>query len=479
MQNKADVSTPSPAVDADEAKRQLVRCIMGGTAAMRAAGETYLPRHPAESVGVYKTRINKTFLDNFVGLAIDKATGKLFSKPVKTENIPETIEEILDDVDRQGRALHPFALDVAKTAFQDGVSFVMADMPKVEGVQTKADEKQAGIRPYAIHVKPSAILETLSEQISGVETLARVRIREVVSVPEPDGWGYVEIEQIRVWYRDEANGSTVVRWELYRQDDDKGWYLHDEGVTSFKSIYLVPFYTNRTGFMRGEPPFQSTAERNLEHWQTKSEYKHALSFCCFAERWATGVDEGFQYTAGPAQCHISTSPDAKFGIMETSGEGVTLSADALKAIESRIEAAGVNLRVENAGQVTATAAAIDSADTHAALMAIADGFSDSLAQLLGYFAEIMGIEEPDMEAHVCDDFGGAKGSQAGLQELTKARALGDISREAWVEEMKRRGELAENFDAEEDGERLDNEGPPLATMTTKSSGGADDASVDA
>ena len=45
--------------------------------------------------------------------------------------------------------------------------------------------------------------------------------------------------------------------------------------------------------------------------------------------------------------------------------------------------------------------------------------------------------------------------------------------------MKTMGELSEDFDADEDGERLDNEGPPLATMTAKPSGGADNASPDA
>lgn len=467
MQNTADVSTPSPAVLEDEAKRQLVRCIQGGTDAMRSAGELYLPRHPAESVGVYKTRLQKTFLDNFVGLAIEKATGKLFSKPVKTENIPETIETILDDVDRQGRALHPFMLDVANVAFQDGISFVMADMPKVNGVQTREDEKQAGVRPYAIHIKPSAILETLSDQINGVETLVRVRISESVSVPDPNGWGYIAIEQIRVWYRDSSTGKTVVRWELYRKDDDKNWVVVDDGLTSFSGIYLVPFYTNRTGFMRAAPPFQNIAESNLEHWQVKSEFSHALSMQCFGMLTATGVSEESTIEVGPAKVLRSSSPEAKFGYAETTGTGVTLSADALKAIESRIETAGVNLRVENAGSVTATAAAIDSADTHAGLMAVAHGFSDSLAQLLGYFAEIMGIEAPEMEACVNDDFGAAKGSQVGLQELTKARALGDISRKAWAKEMQRRGELAEDFDVDENEADLDEEGPNLADIKLK------------
>jgi len=261
---------------------------------------------------------------------------------------------------------------------------------------------------------------------------------------------------------------AVVRWELYRQDaEKKEWYLHDEGLTSFRAIYLVPFYTNRTGFMRAEPPFQNIAESNLEHWQWKSEHAHALSMCCFGMLTAIGVDPDTNFEVGPSIVLKSSNPDAKFSYAETTGTGVTLSADALKAIESRIETAGVNLRIESAGQVTATAACLDSADTHAGLMAVAHGFSDSLAQLLGYFAEIRGIEATGMEATVNDDFGTAKGSQAGLQELTKARALGDISRKAWVKEMQRRGELAEDFDVDENEADLDEEGPNLADIKLK------------
>lgn len=89
----ADVSTPSPRVEYLESKRQLVRTIMGGTFAMREAGTLRLPRHPAESDGVYKTRLEKTFLDNFVSQAIDKATGKLFAKPIKVDDVPSELAE--------------------------------------------------------------------------------------------------------------------------------------------------------------------------------------------------------------------------------------------------------------------------------------------------------------------------------------------------------------------------------------------------
>lgn len=460
---QADVSTPSPRVAYLESERQLCRTLMGGTFAMREAGKTYLPQHPAESDGVYKTRLQKTFLDNFVDLAIQKANGKLFAKPIALENVPTETESLIENIDRQGRALDPFIMDVAKTAFTDGISFVMADMPRTDGVVTLADEKALGVRPYAIHIKPQDIIETVSEMINGVETLTRVRIRETVSAP--DGWQYVTIEQIRVWY----NEGGVVRWELWREDDKKKqWNKVEEGATTFKGIYLVPFYTNRVGFMEGLPPFQNIAESNLEHWQWKSEHAHALSMCCFGMYTAAGVPDDFKMEVGPAKCQVSNNPDTKFGVLETTGTGVTLAADTLKAIESRIETAGVNLRVENAGQVTATAAAIDSEDTTAGLKAVAIGFSDSIELLFQYFAEMMGQDKANAgEASVNTDFGAAKGTQTGLQELSKGRALGDLSRKGWIEQLKWRGEIDPDFDIDQNDEELQDEGPAMGTITTE------------
>ena len=460
MADKADVSTPSPSIAELESKRELTRAIISGTFGLRSHGTTYLPKHPAEDEAVYKVRLSKTFLDNFVDLAIQKANGKLFAKEIKVEELPPEIETLVENIDRQGRALDPFIMDVSKQAFEDGISFVMVDMPKVEGAATLADEKQMGVRPYAIHVKPQNVLETLSEMIGGVETLTRVRIMELVS--EPVGWGYSVAEQVRVWYRE--NGA--VRWETYRPTNDqrKEWVLHDEGVTTFKEIYLIPFYTNRTGFMEGLPPFQNIAESTLEHWQWKSEHAHALSMCCFGMYTATGVPSDFTLAVGPAKSLTTSNENARFGVLETTGAGVTLAANTLKEIESRIETAGVNLRVENAGKVTATAAAIDSEDTNAGLKAVASGFSDSVEALFAAFADILGIDASKAEAEVNTDFGVKKGSDVGLAELGKLRALGDISRPKLLDEYKRRGELSEDFDLDVNEEELSQEGPSLGDL---------------
>ena len=469
-EQKKTVADAAPSVAELEQKRQLIRAIMQGSAAMR--NKTYLPKYPAELEADYAARCERTFLDNFVDLAINKSVGKIFAKEIKTDKLPAETEKLLENIDRQGRALDPFMMDVANMAFQDGISYVMADMPRTDGVVTLADEKALGVRPYAIHIKPQSVLEVLSEMINGVDTLTRVRIKECLQQPIPGEWGYSEIEQVRVWIREPTG---LVRWELWREIESVGkkeeWVKVEEANTTFKSIYLVPFYANRTGFMLGAPPFQNIAESTLEHFQLKSDYQAALEMVCFGMFFGTGVPDEFQMKVGPRQSLTSSSPDAKFGVIETTGAAVTLSLEAIKAVESRIETAGVDLRVENKNGVTATAASIDSEDTNASLKAIAQGFSDSCELLFQYFAEMSGGDVNNAgECSFNDDFGTAKGTPAGLTSLDKARALGDISKEAYLHELIRRGELDESFDVEADIELSNSEMPNLSQIPTGTGG---------
>ncbi len=219
--------------------------------------------------------------------------------------------------------------------------------------------------------------------------------------------------------------------------------------------------------MAGTPPFQNVAESNLAHWGWKSEVAHSLSMCCFGMYTATGVPEDFVLGVGPAKAHTTSNENAKFGVLETSGEGVTLGENRLKAIENQIEAAGVSLRIERAGNVTATASALESERTNAGLRAVAQGFSDSIGELFQAFAEIIGLDAANAgSATVNDDFGTKKGSDAGLQELGKMRALGDISRNAFIAEMIRRDELATDFDLDVNSEEISSEMPDLGGDTT-------------
>ena len=468
MTTKPTVATPSPIMAELAEKRQLCHDLMGGTKAMIAAGQRWLLPHLGELVGGapnanYHKRLKDNILRNFLGEAVAKQAGKLFAKPVTlSKKVPTDLAAICENIDRQGCGIDPFARDVVGQALVDGVSYVLVDSPRAEGVTTQAEAKAVGLRPYAVHIKPCCLLEALAEVVGEVMTLVRVRIRECSQKPAADGWGYEEVEQIRVLYREEIpveKGVSVVavRFEIWREDktattDDK-WYKVEEGVTGMTRIAIVPFYTNRTGFMIGEPPNQSIAELNLMHWRSRADQISCIAYNRFAQIWGAGWPADTQLAVGPAKCHLATDPEATLAYLEPSGAGVEAGRKDLEDIEKSIETASAALRIEHGGTVTATAAAIDSAETNAGLKAVAQGMKDSLEQVLMHMAEMMGLGlDAGGEVEVNDDFGGIVGTPAGLASLDKARALGDISRPGYLAELKRRGELADDFDVDADGE---------------------------
>jgi hypothetical protein len=472
--NKKTVADPSPRVAYLESKRQLCRALMGGTDEMIAQGQTWLPKHPAESEKNYQLRLKGNILTNFLEQAVDKAAGKIFSKPIALgENVPPDITTLCENIDRQGRGLDAFMMDVTKSTFTDGVSFILGDMPPDTGAQTLADEKAMGKRPYAIHVKAENILETVSEMIGGVDTLTRVRIRECTSKPVPDSWEYATIDQVRVLELVQVEDGYRVAYSLWQQaKESKDWMKVEEGLTTFQRIALVPVYTNRVGFCEGLPPFRSTAELNLRHWRSMAEQINALTFQRFAMLSAVGVSEDSTIETGPSKLLKSPNPEAKYAYVEPTGKGVEMGRLDLESIEAAIETASVNLRIERAGEVTATAAALDSAECNAGLKAVAGGIGDSIEQLFQHFAMMLGLG-PDAggEVAVNDDFGERKGTDAGLQEIGKYRALGDISRTQALQTLIWRGELPPDFDIELNAEEIDSEGPPLASFTNNNDGG--------
>ena len=468
MSDKPPVATPSPRMAALADKRTLINDLMGGTFAMRAAGAKWLPQHPAESDGVYKTRLEKTFLDNFLEIAVTKANGKIFKKPIKLCDVPPGIEDLLDNIDLQGSGLDAFAQEIGERSLEAGITYVLVDVPPADGVKTAAEEKALGIRPYVAHIDPDSVIEILTVMAGGAEVIQRVRMLET-AVLSDGGWGYNEVQRVRVLEMRDG----VMCFDVYEQQTDEAtqkveWVKVDDlsGVTTVPAIFLVPFYSNRTAFMEGEPGFRNVAESTLEHWQTKSEYAHALSMQCFGMLTAVGVEAESTIQIGPAKVLRSSNPEAKFTYTEPAGTGVQLAEKALASIEARIETTGVNLRVENAGQVTATAASIDSQETNAGIIAVAHGFEDSWETVFSYMATILGLgSDAGGEVEICTDLGGQKGTQAGLPELGKARALGDLSRGSYRGAMVWRGDLPEDFDLEVNAAELESEGPALGTMT--------------
>lgn len=436
-----------------KAKRLLPRTLLGGTTAMRAAETTFLPQHKNEHKDVYTARLASTFLYNGFQETVKAQASKMYQKPIVLgKDIPPEIATLCDDIDGQGSALTPYMLDVTENGFTDGIAYIFVDMPKVNVGATLEDQRAAGIRPYWSLIKANDVKGWRYATINGKTVLTQLRIYECTS--EADGeFGERHVERVRVLFR----GG----FRLYeKQRDEKGnvkWVLIDKGTTSWSDITVVPVYVNRTGFFEGSPPLTSLAEMNCEHWQSSSEQRYALSFGRFAMLALMGVKETKDVTVGPSKViGLPSGGDAKY--IEPTGAAITSGKEDIEAIEKRMQGAGMELRVENAGSVTATAASIDSNESNAGLKAVAKGIESAINQALAFTAMMLQIKTGGGHVEVYDEFAEPppEGDTSVLQSMRNTR---DLSRATFWKEMQRRHVLDDDFDADDEAKLLDAEGP--------------------
>lgn len=368
----ADVSTVSAAVARMRTSWALIDALWGGTATMREAGETYLPRNPAESLGSYEYRLHQSFLYNGLRKTIDTAVGKPFSTPL-TLSAPATITQYATDIDLEGRNLHAFARDTLEVAMGYGISYILVDYPTVPGLQTLADQQSVGARPYWVHIAPQQMLGWRSERINGVETLTQARLLESVTLPDGD-WGETEVQQIRV--------LEPGRYRIYRRADDV-WALFDEGPVSLDVVPLVPVYTQRTAFFCGKPPLMDLAWLNLEHWQSSSDQSNILHVARVPILFGAGFGDDEQLIIGAKSAVKSRAPDAKLQYVEHSGAAIGAGREAIQDIEDRMQKLGTQLLTRQMpGVQTATEASIETAESDSALKMMIMNLADALNQAL-------------------------------------------------------------------------------------------------
>jgi len=442
QETPADVSAE---VEAMQPAWDLIACLMGGTEAMRKAGKTLLPKAPAESEAAYEERRRVSTLYGAYRRTVETMASRPFCEPIKLgEDIPAELVPLLENVDLEGRDLQSFALGVFQTALADGLSHVLVEFPTTTGVQTLADEKAIGARPYFVHLNPRNVLGWRAERIQGVMTLTMLRLMECIT--EPVGqWGTVEIAQVRVLERH--------RWTTYRTNDKGEWVLFDEGPVTIGCIPLATVYTGRTGFLTAVPPLLPLAYLNVEHWQSASDQQNILHVARVPILFAAGFGKD-ALTIGAGAAVSNDAPDAKLMYVEHSGAAIDAGRESLVDLEKRMAALGAELLLSDSAAAAQTATKTDSDDasTHSALAAMVNDLEDSLSAALGYMAQWAGLGDEGGTVELDGDFTTA--NPLDVQSLVAAHTAGSISSQTLFEEFRRLGLIDEDLDWEEEMARL-------------------------
>jgi len=453
----ASPATTSNAYDAMIPTWAMISTLLGGTESMRLAGEVYLPRHEEESTKNYDRRIQQATLFNMLELTLDALVGKPFSDLIKfKEGSPEEIVDLAEDIDLQSNNLTTFGRQWFREGLAKGFAHVFIDMPTMTEEEsenrTRADDNKENRRPFWQLVTPENLIFASSEVIEGVEVLTHIRIQEFETIRV----GFAEIvkERIRVVERVEDGQIVWALWEKQEKknpNDKDDWRVIDSGNMDIDVIPLVTFYANRKGLMISKPPLEDLAHLNIRYWQSNSDQINVLTVARFPMLAVSGATDatGDSMAIGPKQLMGTKDPNGKFYYVEHTGKAISSGRDDLTDLEDRMSSYGAEFLRRRPGNQTATARALDSAESTSPLQDHTIRFTDSVNTALNITAKWMDLESGG-EVEIALDFGPEEVADIDLRTLNEARRNRDLSRDAYLKELQRRGVLPDDFNFEAD-----------------------------
>lgn len=454
----SDPSAKLPAVDRMQGYWDIVDPLMGGTQAMRAAGTKLLPQYPAEADDTYKERLALSTLLPAYAETVASSTSRVFAEPLQLgEDVPEPVKLFCDDIDLGGNDLNSWSVEWFREALAKGLCHAMIEHQPTRDVEgnklykTVAEEQAAGVRPYAVIIKPGQVL---GWRFDGGK-LMQVRYMESVEVADGD-FGVKCVDQVRVL----EPGS----WRTYRKPEKGGaWVAEASGSTNLTYIPWVTFYTGRTGPMTAKPPLLELAHLNVKHWQSQSDQDNLLHVARVPLLFVFTDNEEFQLTISSASAtRMPKDGNAKY--VEHTGAAITAGRDSLNDLVDDMRMAGAKLLQKDKQAVkTAAQANEEAARELSPLARLAGQFADCIAQLLQILADYGSLGDGgrvEMRGNFDSDFA----PEVSLPNLISMANSGKLSDETLYSEMQRRGVISDELDWEDEKARIEEQGPALGAI---------------
>ena len=460
------VATPSVRFTELCERWKMIDDLCGGTRAMRAARNEWLPMEDKETDKQYEARLKRSVLYAALRDTIDSAVAKPFSQPIALPEVAlhEKLSPIETSTDRKGQSLTSFGAEVFKAALKYNHTHVIVDYPPKavdeDGnarARSLGKEREDDIRPYFVHVKPTTLIGIRREvDSSGVERVTMARIKEKATIPKGT-YSEESIYRITLWTETE-----VVIFESKTDDPDKysekSRRSHTFGSVPLKTLYLDPEQGDSS-----ELPFEDLGWLNITHWQSMSDQRNILRVARVPFIHAAGFtkDElGDNVAISAARFIRSKNPDSKIGHVEHTGKAIEAGEKDLMRLEERMIILGLQPFVQQTGTQTATGKAIDQAQTHTQIQAWIRVTEAFILDLYRTAAEWINAKIPEAFAvSINNDFGFTINADKDVANLIKARIAREISYSTFINELKRRGFFADSVDPEAETEALAEEVP--------------------
>ncbi|MFP4212141.1 MAG: DUF4055 domain-containing protein [Alkalispirochaeta sp.] len=457
-------------------KWQRYRDAVSGEDAVKARGETYLPKKSVrQSKDEYLAYVQRAMYFNASGRTKDGLVGLLDRvQPVVT--YPESMQEIIDDVTLDGISLAELVRQAEDDAITVGRAGVLVDYPTSsdEGSLTLAEYERAGNRPYAKFYPAEAITNWEERRVGNRTLTTRIVLHETVyeSTPE-DEFASEVVERYRVL--DLPDG--VYRQRLFERagDDRSGeWQVVEEIYPRRAGQHLpyIPFeFIGPRHGLSGvqKAPIADLADVNLSHYRTMADLENGRHWCgsptpvFIGEFSSPDGDEVTEVRLG-SESGIQMTQGSEAMYLEFTGAGLNELREADRQKREMMVVLGARILAPDQRQVEAAeTAAIHRAGENSTLASIANSVSKSITRVMEYLRDWYGATG-DVGCEINTDFMPAEMSPEELRETVAAWQAGALSAPELFERLQK-GEIVRSDKSYEDHqEEIEAEGPRLGMV---------------
>ena len=403
------VNSTHPDYDANIVAWQRARDVFAGEDAVKAAGESYLPRLDCQDDTEYRAYKNRASFfnasartaDGFVGLIFRREPA--FKLPEANNGITDALNEFVDDADMLGTSLSAFTKKLVTEIINVGRAGTLIDWN---------DEVEQ--RAYAVAYSTEDIINWHTERVNGRNVLTLLVLKENVTPSRQDAnvdaYEPEVIQQLRVLKlvpqsasrTGNQDGTTdwqyvVEIWQFLpdgqspngtRSRAKKKWQLTDT-ITPLrlgKPLPLIPFVFHGPRHSLPEVdkiPLADIIAVNLDHYRLNADYKHGMHFTALPTAWVSGFDKNSSLRIGSSTAWVAETPGATAGYLEFTGQGLTTFERALDRDEQLMAVLGTRM-LESKKRVGETAAAIElrQSGENSILNTVSLSISSSLTQVL-------------------------------------------------------------------------------------------------
>lgn len=432
-----------------------VRAACSGQQAVRELGEKVLPKLNGHDDKEYRAYLHGALYTNYTGRTLEGLLGMVFRKD-PAQNFPAGFELVADDVDLKGNSVSILAQSVLSEVMQAGSYGMLVEYPQAPAEQmSQAQAEALNIRPYVSCYRRESIIDWRMDRVNNSYQPVMIKLKETHTewVSEFES---KDNEQIRMLLLLEG----VYLQRVYRKMD-KDWVQIGDDIIPQKQgrpLTFIPFWVfgrdmGSLGFQ--EPLLEDLADVNLAHYRTSASYERGCVFTGAPTPILAGfiLDENERVKLGSTTAICTQDPNAKWGYLEFTGQGLDALVNSMKMKEAQMAALGARmLAPEKTGVEAQGTLEMRTNGESSVLAMMAKLVSQGFVQMLEFMAEWQGVGR-EIEFALNTDYLPRRLTAQELKELVSAYLSGAISKQDFFwnlqqGELVRDGQSFNDYDEE-------------------------------